>query len=106
MRRRMSPRESPSCTGWRGAVGRWARLGAGVAPGASWGLGGGIAVAGEVEEPLVLLVGLVEHGGQAGDMLPVVAFPFLIEPGLFPFAVLHQADLFTQDVYDIGCRRL
>jgi hypothetical protein len=39
-------------------------------------------------------------------VLPVVPLAFLIEPGLLPFAVLHQAELFTKDVYDGVCRRL
>ena len=46
-----------------------------------WALLG--ARTGHIEEPLVLLVGLVEHRGQAGDMFPVVAFAFLGRLELF-----------------------
>jgi hypothetical protein len=38
--------------------------------------------AGHGEEPLVLLVGLVQHGGQAGDVVVVGTFAFL--GSLFP----------------------
>jgi hypothetical protein len=54
-----------------------------------WALLG--ARTGHIEEPLVLLVGLVEHRGQAGDMFPVVAFAFL-----------GRLELFTQDVHEVA----
>jgi hypothetical protein len=41
----------------------------------AWGWGG--LAAGHGEEALVLLVGLVQHGGESRDMLPVVPLPFL-----------------------------
>jgi hypothetical protein len=39
-------------------------------------------------------------------VVPVGAFPFLIEPGVLPFTLLHQTELFTEDVYECVCRRL
>jgi len=51
--------------------------------------------AGHVEQALVLLVGFVQHGSQLRDMFSVREFPLLIEPCLFPFSFLHQAELFT-----------
>ena len=51
--------------------------------------------AGHVKEALVLLMGFVQHGGQSRDMFSVREFPLLIEPCLFPFSLLHHAELFT-----------
>jgi hypothetical protein len=69
-----------------------------------WGRWWGTA--GHVEEALVLLVCLIQHGGQAGNVLSVVTFAFLVEPGVLPFPLLHHVELFTKDVYDGVCRRL
>jgi hypothetical protein len=62
--------------------------------------------AGEVEEALVLLVGLVEHGRQLGNMLPVVPLPFLGGlTGILEF-ITQELDLFAENVYDDVRRRL
>jgi hypothetical protein len=53
-----------------------------------WGILG--RQAGQVEEALVLLVRLVEHGGEAGNVLLVGAFP-----------LLRGLELFTQDVHEV-----
>ena len=45
---------------------------------------------GEVEQTLVLLVRLLQHGGQLRNVLAVVPFPFL--GGL---------ELFTEDVHEV-----
>jgi hypothetical protein len=62
--------------------------------------------AGHVEETLVLLVSLVQHGGELRDMFPVGVLTSLVETRVFPLPFLHQAQLFTQDVYEGVCRRL
>ena len=40
------------------------------------------------------------------DMLPVGVLTSFIETRVFPLPFLHQAQLFTQDVYEGVCRRL
>jgi len=55
---------------------------------------------------LVLLVGFVQHGGELRDMLTVGVLTSFIETRVFPLPFLHQAQLFTQDVYEGVCRRL
>jgi hypothetical protein len=62
--------------------------------------------AGHVEETLVLLVSLVQHGGQLRDMLTVGLLPRLVQTSMFPFPFLHQTQLFTEDVYEGVYRRL
>jgi len=79
---------------------RWLRL--------PWGILGALRgwCAGHIEEALVLLVGLVQHGGEARDMFPVGVLPSLRETRVLPLPFLHQVQLFTQDVYEGVCRRL
>jgi hypothetical protein len=51
-----------------------------------------------------LLVGLIEHRRQAGDMLPVVPLPFLGGlAGSLEF-VTQDLDLFAEHVYDVRRR--
>ena len=75
----------------------------------SWGIleaFRGYAYAGYVQEPLVLLVCLVKHVCEARNVVPVVPLPLFIESRLLPFPFLHEAELFTEDVYEGVCRRL
>jgi hypothetical protein len=51
-------------------------------------------------------VGLVQHGGELRDMLTVGLLTRLVQTSMFPFSFLHQAELFTKDVYEGVCRRL
>jgi hypothetical protein len=51
-------------------------------------------------------MGLVQHGGQLCDVFTVCLLTLFVEPGVFPFPFLHQAQLFTEDVYEGVCRRL
>jgi hypothetical protein len=39
-------------------------------------------------------------------MLPVGVLTRLVETRMVPFPFLHQAELFTEDVYEGVCRRL
>jgi hypothetical protein len=69
-----------------------------------WGVLGGRT--GQVEQALVLLVGLVEHGGEAGNVLAGVPFPLLGGVARLLELVTQDLDLFTEDVYEGVCRRL
>jgi len=62
-------------------------------------------MAGHIQETLVLLVGLVQHSGQACDVFAVVSFPFLgrlvasLGLGLrFPELLFEQSDHVEVDV--------
>ena len=61
---------------------------------------------GQVEEALVLPVRFLQHGGELRDMLTVGLLPLGIQASLLPFPVLHEPELFTEDVYEGVCRRL
>jgi hypothetical protein len=74
----------------------------------AWGLLGRClwGRAGHVEEALVLLVGLVQHGGELRNVFTVRLLTLFIEPCLLSFPFLHETELFTEDVYEGVCRRL
>jgi hypothetical protein len=84
------------------SLGRWLPLGRSLEWRGTCGTSGGLrgscgclrrflwCRAGQVEQALVLLVHLVQHGGQSGNMLAVVAF-----------ALLRCLELFTQDVHSV-----
>src|SRR5215475_461374 len=104
----MSPRGSPGWRwGWCGGVGGLcACLGGCGAPGGSWGLLGAPSGrdARHVEEALVLLMGLLQHGRQSSNMVLHGPLPFLVGP----LAFLGTLQLFTQDVHQRvhACPRL
>src|SRR5215218_10198128 len=79
--------------GWRGPWGRGRALrGAwGVLGTCRWG------GAGHIEEALVLLVGLVQHGGELRNVFMVCLLTLFVESGMLAFPVLHQTELFTED---------
>jgi len=87
MRRRMSPLWSPP---WAALWGGRGFRGTSAGLRGSWGLLGRFlgGRAWQVEEALVLLVGLVQHRGESGNLLAIVPFPFLC-----------RLELFTQDVH-------
>jgi len=62
--------------------------------------------AGPIEQALVLLLGLVHHGGAWRTVVTIGLRTLRIEPCLLSFPLLPQAELCTQDVSKGVWRRL